>query len=416
MFLAGSCYNKTHMKKMSPPTSWKAPLHAPITVMLGCAVMMNLTLPIVEAKTAKNVPQTARLSFVPALLSPNHALPTEVGLLKEVPPKELDEVVTLEGVKPNQSLEQLRQAPKANMKVVTALSVQDIQKTPTLASQANAVTLLKLQSEVAEADLKHLWRATIERNAVVRFALEKIALPSERHLSHSSEFLRKTLSVLITGAALATSTVAPMGGYESMGMMTGSQVAQNYIMGRNKPLSELTPTEHIQLSYLIDELKEALVKHYHTYQQALYSLNQLQNQETLEEAQFQKLQNTADPTQKFLAIQRYYGYRENLQNAQHKAENARIQLERMAGPQAVDTLALGIRPEASFVAVHPETKTTEVAKTKGILIGAAVPIKKSSPKVLKKRLTLIEDVVLKSPPPAPSSPQVSPPLLEDAKL
>jgi hypothetical protein len=404
------------MKNMSPPTSWKPALHGSFAVVLGCAVMMSLTLPMAEAKTLKPKAPTPRLSFVPALLSPNHALPTQAGLLKEVPAPALDEVVTLEGVKPNQSLEQLRQAPKANMKVVTALSVQDIQKTPTLASQANAVTLLKLQSEVAEADLKHLWRATIERNAVVRFALEKIALPSERHLSHSSEFLRKTLSVLITGAALATSTVAPMGGYESMGMMTGSQVAQNYIMGRHKPLSELTPTEHIQLSYLIDELKEALVKHYHAYQQALYQLNQLQSQESEEEAQFQHLQNTADPTQKFLAIQRYYGYRETLQNAQHQAENARIQLERMAGPQAVDTLALGIRPEASFVAVHPETKTTEVAKSKGLLVGAAVPMKKSTPIVPIKRLTLIEDVVLKSPPPAPSSPQVSPPLLEDAKL
>jgi hypothetical protein len=401
---------------MSPPFLWKAPAHATLVVMLGCAVMMSLTLPMVEAKSLKPNAPTQRLPFVPALLSPNNALPTQAGLLKEVSPKELDEVVTLEGVKPNQSLEQLRQAPKANMKVVTALSVQDIQKTPTLASQANAVTLLNLQSEVAEADLKHLWRATIERNAVVRFALEKIALPSERHLSHSSEFLRKTLSVLITGAALATSTVAPIGGYESMGMMTGSQVAQNYVMGRHKPLSELTPTEHIQLSYLIDELKEALVKHYHAYQQALYQLNQLQSQESEEEAQFQKLQNTADPTQKFLAIQRYYGYRETLQNAQHQAENARIQLERMAGPQAVDTLALGIRPEASFVAVHPETKTTEVAKSKGLLVGAAVPMKKRAPIVPIKRLPLIEDVVLKSPPPAPSSPQVSPPLLEDAKL
>ncbi len=401
---------------MSPPTAWKAPAHGPFAVMLGCAVILFTYLPTLEARVANNAPPTQRLPFVPALLSPNNTLPTQAGAFQEVPTKELDEVVTLEGVKPNQSLEQLRQAPKANMKVVTALSVQDIQKTPTLASQANAVTLLNLQSEVAETDLKHLWRATIERNAVVRFALEKIALPSERHLSHSSEFLRKTLSVLITGAALATSTVAPMGGYESMGMMTGSQVAQNYIMGRHKPLSELTPTEHIQLSYLIDELKEALVKHYHAYQQALYSLNQLQNQETLEEAQFQKLQNTPDATQKFLAIQRYYGYRENLQNAQHKAENARIQLERMAGPQAVDTLALGIRPEASLVAVHPETKTTEVAKSKGLLVGAAVPMKKRAPIVPIKRLPLIEDVVLKSPPDLKAPPRPSPPLQEDLKL
>lgn len=404
------------MKKMTCPFLWKNPAHAPIVVMLGCAVMMSFHLPTLEAKTTKSVPRVARLSFVPALLSPNNALPTEARRIKDVSAPALDEVVMLEGVKPNQSLEQLRQAPKANMKVVTALSVQDIQKTPSLASQNNAVTLLKLQSEVAEADLKHLWRSTIERNAVVRFALEKIALPSERHLSHSSEFLRKTLSVLITGAALATSTVAPVGGYQSMGMMTGSQVAQNYIMGRNKPLSELTPTEHIQLSYLIDELKESLVKHYHAYQQALYNLNQLQSQETLEEAQFQKLQNTPDATQKFLAIQRYYGYRENLQNAQHKAENARIQLERMAGAQAVDTLALGIRPEASFVAIHPETKTTEVAKAKGVLIGAAAPIKKSPPKTTAKRLSLIDDVLLKAPSTKSTHPQKSPALLEDAKL
>jgi hypothetical protein len=404
------------MKNMSPPSSWKAPTHATLVVMLGCAVMMSLTLPMVEAKSLKPKAPTPRLSFVPALLSPNHALPTQAGLLKEVPAPALDEVVTLEGVKPNQSLEQLRQAPKANMKVVTALSVQDIQKAPGLASQNNAVTLLKLQSEVAEVDLKHLWRATIERNAVVRFALEKIALPSERHLSHSSEFLRKTLSVLITGAALATSTVAPIGGYESMGMMTGSQVAQNYIMGRHKPLSELTPTEHIQLSYLIEELKEALVKHYHAYQQALYQLNQLQSQEAEEEAQFQHLQNTADPTQKFLAIQRYYGYRETLQNAQHQAENARIQLERMAGPQAVDTLALGIRPEASYVAVHPETKTTEVAKRKGLLVGAAVSMKKSAPIVPIKRLPLIDDVSLRPSPAVPTPPRPQAPLQEDLKL
>jgi hypothetical protein len=187
-------------------------------------------------------------------------------------------------------------------------------------------------------------------------------------------------------------------------------------MGRNKPLSELTPTEHIQLSYLIDELKESLVKHYHAYQQALYSLNQLQSQEVVEEAQFQKLQNTPDATQKFLAIQRYYGYRENLQNAQHKAENARIQLERMAGPQAVDTLALGLRPQASLVAVRPTSKPTEVAKVKGILIGAAVPIKKSPPKTTAKRLSLIDDVLLKAPSTKSTHPKKSPALLEDAKL
>ena len=395
---------------LTPNPTRFAVLHA---VLLCLALTSGLCLPLAMAKkVAPTVTTVPRLNFVPALVSPNNALPTKVEATKlatQAPFEE--EVVTLEGVKPNQSLEQLRQAPKANIAMVTSLSVQNTPKT----EAQTVVTLVKLQSDVAEADLKHLWRATIERNAVVRFALEKIALPSERHMSHSSEFLRKTLSVLITGAALATSTVAPVGGYQSMGMMTGSQVAQNYIMGRNKPLSELTPTEHIQLSYLIDELKEALVKHYHAYQQALYTLNQLQSQEVVEEAQFQKLQNTVDATQKFLTIQRYYGYRENLQKAQHQAENARIQLERIAGPQAVDTLALGIRPEASLLALQPKAKSVEIAKDKGLLMGAAAPLKIKSVKALPKRLTLIDDVVI--PPVLTNSPQKSPaPFLEDAKL
>ena len=355
---------------------------------------------------AKTPPTSPQLSFVPALLSPNPALPLEGASLQPKHPSshELDEI-TLEGVAKNPTLEQLRKAPKANPTVFSALTAQ---KSKSTSEDRVLVEWNQLLNEVAESDLKHLWQSTIDRNPVVRFSLEKIALPAEKHLSHSSEFLRKTLSVLLTGTALATSAIAPTSGYESMGIMTSSQVAQNFVTGRNKPISDLSPTEHIQLSYLIDDLKESLVEHYHAYQQALLTLNQLQTKAQEEDALFDLISKQNDATERFMGIQRYYRFRESLQLAEQKAEKARIQLERIAGPQAVDTLALGIRPQASVLALKPVPEKPVVKKDEPLV--ASKPSKSPS-------LPLGEDAVKgsgkRTPPPTPKTGRL--PLLEDAR-
>lgn len=363
---------------------------------------------VADAKMPVKKQGTLALSFVPALLSPNPALPLEGASLQSKPPShELDEITLegIEGVAKNPTLEQLRKAPKANRSALSALATQNATANAKSSPEANVLREWnQLLNEVAESDLKHLWQSTIERNPVVRFSLEKIALPAEQHLSHSSEFLRKTLSVLLTGTALATSAVVPTSGYESMGIMTGSQVAQNFVTGRNKPISELSPTEHIQLSYLIDDLKESLVEQYHAYQHALLSLNQLQSTAKQEDALFDALTTQTDATERFMGIQRYYRFRESLQLAEQKAEKARIQLERIAGPQAVDTLALGIRPQASVLALKPVPEKP-IAKKQAPQV--ALQSTSKSP-----TLPLGEDSLLKVAPPIPKTGRL--PFLEDA--
>jgi len=296
-------------------------------------------------------PADAPLQFVPAIISPNMAIDALTPeALQDLSNEDAfqGETITLDGVSPQKTLSQLRQAPKVNTAALTPISL----KVSSPEMKASLDDLARLQEQISETDLKRLWQATIEHNQIVRFSLEKISLPAEHHMTHSSEFLRKTMSVLVSGAAMASTAIAPTSGYQNMTVLTSSQVAQNYITNRHKPLSDLSPTEHIQLSYLIDELKENLVTHYHQYQKAVYELNAIRKIAQVEEGSYLKTQAAHSAIERMMAVQRYYTYRDNLLKAETRAEHARVQLERLAGNQAVDNLALGVRPEASHVALN----------------------------------------------------------------
>ena len=62
--------------------------------------------------------------------------------------------------------------------------------------------VMQLQQKADEADLDKLWAATVQKNPVIRFSLEKIAMPADLQDSHSSQFLKKGLSAMITGATI----------------------------------------------------------------------------------------------------------------------------------------------------------------------------------------------------------------------
>jgi hypothetical protein len=367
-------------------------------------------------RTKSETPSTeVVLPFVPAFVSPNGALQSqalpEAKIQGAVSSDEVnvhagngnpeEDAIHLTGVTPNKTLEALRHSPKPNAAALSTLSIRQ-SLAPSMPEAPNASVkqvaqvkagneLTQLQQSVSEEDLKRLWMATIERNPVVRFALEKISLPAERHFSHSSEFIRKTLSVLVSGAAMASTLVAPTSGYQNMSVMTGGQVAQNYLSGRNKPVSDLTPTEHIQLSYLIDGLKESLVEHYHHYQQAVVKLNDLYAQGQTQEARYQASRKETNEVTRMLATQQYFSYRSELLQAEQKARLARTQLERIAGAPAVDSLALLVQPEASRLALKATPSEATVAKVTqaGKPLGAAAPVQPTS---VKKSLPLAGDV------------------------
>jgi hypothetical protein len=206
-----------------------------------------------------------------------------------------------------------------------------------------------LQEHVHQNDLNFLWQAVVQQNHVLRFALQKLALPVEAHNGHSSQFLRKSLGVLVSGAGLGASLLLPTGGYQNLGIATGSQALQNIIQGRNKPMSDLSPTEHIQLATLVDELKFQLISQYETYTQALGQWQQAQHQLQSQTVLYHGVKGQGG----LVAMSAASGfYRAVAEEQRHKqqAQLARLQLERLAGTEAVAELKL---TPAVALLLHP---------------------------------------------------------------
>jgi hypothetical protein len=206
-----------------------------------------------------------------------------------------------------------------------------------------------LEQQIQEADLQFLWNSLVERNPVVRFSLEKIALPLENHDAHSSQFLRKSLSVLISGAALGSSLVLPTGGYESMGILAGSQAVQNLVNGRTKPISNLTATEHIQLANLVDDLKRQLVENYQVYQQNLRAVQQAQPNTQRAYQHYQTAIGNQNPIEILTSLQVYHQSLKQETLLKQQAKLARIKLERLCGQPAVNHLVLVTQPMIASV-------------------------------------------------------------------
>lgn len=236
-------------------------------------------------------------------------------------------------------------------------------------------TLEARQKKVEEADLKNLWDATVERNPVIRFALEKLATPEEVHAQQSSVFMRKTLNVLISGATLASSMIPGGGGYRNLGVMAGGDAVRNLTLGNPQEGMEnrLSPTEKIQLAGLIDDLQRKVVE---TYQQYRVTLNDLADahQKTLaynqgyteamshSNAVLQAEGNNNVSVNRVLLLMSsgsaYHKAHLHEEQLRHEAMDYRVQLERMAGRETVETLKLTIDSDDIAKALKPETSET----------------------------------------------------------
>lgn len=214
-----------------------------------------------------------------------------------------------------------------------------------IAAQADSEhikTVMEIQKRVDEADLEYLWRATVEKNPVIRFSLEKLATPVDLESKHSSQFLTKTLSTLISGASLA-STFLPGGSnvYQNMGSMAVGNALQNMVTGRVKPTTgSLSATEQIQLAGLIDELKAKLIRSYQDYKQTLESLAQCRVTTVKNNALYSKALASKNDVAIMTTGIAYYQSLMNETALKQKAKLYRLELERLAGPESVSNLEL----------------------------------------------------------------------------
>jgi len=205
-------------------------------------------------------------------------------------------------------------------------------------------TVLSLQQRIDTVDLERLWQATVEKNPVIRFSLEKLATPADLQTKQSSKFLTKTLSTLISGAALATTMIPGGGAYRDMGTMAVGNALQNLVQGKTQPtLGSLSATEQIQLAGLIDELKMKLIHTYQDYKNTLQSLAQ-SHETTLKHSNlYSKALASKNDLTIMAAGTAYYQALSNETVLRQKAKLARLELERLAGPDSVSDLELAVR-------------------------------------------------------------------------
>jgi hypothetical protein len=199
--------------------------------------------------------------------------------------------------------------------------------------------LAEIRQKVEEADLEHLWQATVEKNPVIRFSLEKLATPADLHTRQSSRFLSRTLSTMISGATMAATMMPGGGAYRNMTSVAAGNALQNLVNGRT-PVTpgSLSPTEQIQMAGLIDELKLKLIHTYQDYHASLESLAQSRETTARNSALYSQALATKNDMAIMAAAQAYYQAMDKETLLRQKACLQRLELERMAGKEALARL------------------------------------------------------------------------------
>lgn len=255
-------------------------------------------------------------------------------------------------------------------------------------------TVFDLQQKLDESDLRHLWEATVEKNPVIRFSLEKLATPVDLHQKKSSQFLNKTLSTMLSGAAMGMMMVPGGSMYQNMGVMSVTQAAQNMITGNNQPVGEvLSATEQIQLAGLIDDLKSELIQSYHNYKKTLELLAQahevsIRNNNLYSKALSSKGSTGDSNIAKMAAGSAFYKAMLNETSLRQKAMLYRLKLERLAGTDAVGKLqlALFVTPET------PDTAVSSTSSTSATLVSPRVSPETNTTNRLPKELKPLDNM------------------------
>jgi hypothetical protein len=207
--------------------------------------------------------------------------------------------------------------------------------------EAELKSALEFQKANDIEDVEYLWNATLERNAVIRFALDKIATPPEKRAVKSS-LMARAVSTMIQGTAILP-TLFGMGAATEYTSAFGGQIINNAFSKKFVPqqgMPSITEPELIQLTSFIEELQNNLIKTYFNYKNALESLMLERKNLSLQEQNYKKALESKDQTAIIIASALYDKSRQAELRIRQQVKVHRVELERHAGIDAVSQLNL----------------------------------------------------------------------------
>ena len=195
------------------------------------------------------------------------------------------------------------------------------------------------QKEHDLKDLEILWKATIENNQVVEFALKKLATPESQRRIHSS-LMAKTLSAVISGASFVPSLMGTNYGIQTAAFSAG-RLAQGLLNRNNVPKeTPLTDTELIELAGMVESLQDSLISSYYNYKNTLTLLKDTRSKMLLYSKNYSNALEGKDILEISISSSLYDSMRLREFTLEQSAKKYHIQLQRLAGKKAVDSLEL----------------------------------------------------------------------------
>ena len=206
-------------------------------------------------------------------------------------------------------------------------------------SSEDLSALIDSQKEHDLKDLERLWQGTVENNQVIEFALKKLATPESQRRIHSS-LMAKTLSAIISGASFVPSLVGANYGIQASAFSAG-RLAQGLLNKKDIPKeTPLTDTELIELAGMIEDLQDSLISSYYNYKNTLSLLKDTRAKMILYSKNYSKALKGKDTLEIAISSSLYDNMRIQEFNLEQSAKKYHIQLQRLAGKKAVDSLDL----------------------------------------------------------------------------
>ncbi len=205
----------------------------------------------------------------------------------------------------------------------------------------DAQMIINKQQESDVKDLEKLWVAAAEKNPIIKFSLQKLAIPEEQRRIHSS-LMAKSLSALISGASMLPSFMGSNYAVQSASY-AGARLANNLLNRENyKKLnnSPLTDTEMLELATLIEELQDNIVNNYYGYKGSLLRLKEIRSQMLLYNKNYNAALNMNDTLEIAVASALWDSVKIKEAAEIENVKKYQALLERYAGQKAVKELEL----------------------------------------------------------------------------
>ena len=199
--------------------------------------------------------------------------------------------------------------------------------------------LMEYQAKKDLEDIEILWKGTVENNQVIEFALKKLATPESQRRIHSS-LMSKTLSAVVSGVSFIPSFAGANPSIQT-GAFAAGRLAQSLLNKKNVPKEvPLTDTELIELAGLVESLQDKIIDAYYNYKNSLLSLKDIRSREILYNKNYSKALQSGDLLDITISSTLYDNMELQEYKAEQDAKKYYLELQRLAGKKAVDSLNL----------------------------------------------------------------------------